>query len=395
MKITSIYDPSNLFGLSCYLVTLFAVIMIVITIAWLSSVTNIPAQPLWYNNYDAKKGFRKSLLTYLASIKQDPAKINITQIQVATANYGALLMETKSPSITGYFTPYHGSVTKDAVRLQINAGARAIIFDIWPDPSNLSNPVIGATIDNDGAGRGVYSYWKNTFGMKRGVSRYSNWAKLTRNMAPVGDIMTEAVSVAFSGHQSEDPFFIILNLHGLLTPTYLNTLGGILNTTLGGKKYATMVTANNLNSNLCSITLDKMKEKVFVIVNPDVPEGGDRTTFNSMFLSTSMNEVTNLLTTAEQGTVFRPLDVGSITQASYTNCQGSALKVPLPKVSLVTIQPSVGEVSTNNDTQYGNTTFAGAMKSGAQFVGMNVFSDDASLKDWSSRFGTYSFIFTG
>ena len=385
-----------LFNISLILILLFSIIIIIIMTVWLYYATTRQAQPLWYNNYNSNKGFRKSLLTYLSSIKQDPTKINITQLQVATANYGGILMEPKSPWVTGYLTPYHGTVSKDAVRLQIDAGARAIIFDIWPDPSNLANPIVGAMIDNDGYGRGVYSMWKNSLGLKGGVSRYSNWAKLTRNVGAVGEIITEVVYNAFSGTQSEDPFFIILNLHGLLTKTYLNTLGGILNTSLGGKKFPTTITADNLHSNLCSITVDKMKERVFVIVNPDIPDGSDRTTFNSMFLKTSMKEVTNLLTTAEKGTVFRPAELGSITNVSYTDCNLSTLKVSLPKISLVTVQPSTGETTVHNNDQYGIKGFTSVMSAGVQFAGINIFSmekGDKTLEEWKTIFKTYSFIF--
>jgi hypothetical protein len=55
-KITNIYDPTNLFGLSCYLISLFAAIIIILTTAWLNSVTTTPTQPLWYNNYNLGAG---------------------------------------------------------------------------------------------------------------------------------------------------------------------------------------------------------------------------------------------------------------------------------------------------------------------------------------------------
>jgi len=119
-----------------------------------------------------------------------------------------------------------------------------------------------------------------------------------------------------------------------------------------------------------------------------------------MFLGTTMKEVTNLLTTAEKGTVFRPMDIGSVTNVAYTNCEGSTLKVPLPKVTLVTVQPSVGETIVNNTEQYGvlKNSFANVMKAGVQFAGVNIFSsdkDDKTLEEWKTIYKTYSFVFNG
>jgi len=391
-KITTLYD-FNLFGIASYIITAGAVILIVITVVWIPSVVVTPADPIsTINTYESNKLKRSNLRTYLSSINIDPTKINITRLQVATANYGGLMMEQKAPSITGYMTPYHGTVKPSAVKTQIDAGARAIIFDIWPDPKN-KEPVVAAMIDNTGYGRNIYAFWKDNFGLKTGNGRYSNWALLTRNTAPVKEIINKVVAEAFVGNQSDDPFFIILNLHGNLTSQYLNTLGGIINTSLAGRKYTPTVTTNSnatlaLN-NLCSIKVSEMFGKVFVIVNPDLVE--DINSFNTRFIKTAMNEVTNLMTSTYP-TVVKPSELLLLTKSDYTDCNGTS-KVPLYRVSLCTIQPSTGETITDNDSQYPLQSYTQAMNAGVQFVGVNVFTSDKILNDWVTRFGKYSFIY--
>ena len=365
-------------GMIVHAVFALAVILLVFMfmVPWLHNVITTPANPAWFNQYDDMQGKRQSLRAYLGSIGKSPDSVMTTQLQIATANYGGIFTETKAANMA-WLTPWHGTVSSEAARLQVEAGARAMIFDIWPDPSDFSRPVVVAMVDLDESSSD--SWWKNN-GLTEGVGRYSNWKNLTRNKGAAGDIIKAAINAAFRGVQAEDPFFVILNLHGKLPPSYLNTLGAILLDALQGKK----LSAPNINLNdnvFCSMPVSAIFDKAIVLVNPDVPSSMTRETFNAMYLNTAMKEVTNVLTTTERPLLFKTTDLSSITSAKYTDCTGSVNKVPLPAVALCAIQPTIGGLYTDNDSQFKKASLNSCMSTGAQFVGVNLFGSKGGAKD--------------
>ena len=366
------------------------------------NVTVTPSLPGWYQLYDISKSTRKSLDAYLSSIGKTADSIMVTDLQIATANYGGIFTEPKQPVIPE-MTPWHGRVSGDAVRLQVEAGARAIIFDIWPNPNDFTQPIVASMIDQDVTGT-TLAWWKSTGGLTEYISRYSNWMRLTRNVEPAAPLIKTAVTTAFTPGtpQVNDPFFLILNLHGRLPRSYLDSFGIALIDSLQGKQLssANMVSATKTaNQRLCSVPISSLKSKVFVIVNPDVPDGMTREAFNAMFYISKLAEATNLLTTTERPTVFKLSELSTIKSAKNADCTGSmAVPVPLPMISLCCIQPSIGERFTDNDSQYKKTPLKDCMATGAQFVGVNVFGGDSTgsdkmLQSWlePKQFGVYSF----
>ena len=389
--------PGAIFGL----VTVAAVVVVILfMLPLLYYVTVTPKNPDWFLEYDGLQVKRRSLRSYLASVNKSPDTTMATEVQIATANYGGIFTHPKITNMP-WMTPWHGIVSPDAARLQVEAGARAIIFDIWPDPSDLSSPIIACMVDTDDSSSWpMDTWWKNTGGLKHGVSRYSNWKQLTRNKGPAGPIIKTAVSAAFVGPQAEDPFFLILNLHGILSTSYLNNLAAILIDALQGKALGA---AKENALDFCKVPLTNLMNKVTVLVNPDVPLDSDRESFNAVYNTTTMKDITNILTTTERGLVFKPTDLGSLTTVKYTDCTGSLTnKVPLPRLALCVVQPTIGGLYTDNDSQFKKVTFGDCQKSGAQFVGINLFggsaSRDAVLSDtWlvPALFGAQSFKVKG
>lgn len=360
-----------------------ALILMIIMIVMLVNVKQAPTLPPWFAEYDASKGGRTSLRTYLTSINKNPDTVMATQLQIATANFGGVMTDVKASGT--WLTPWHGTVSAEAARLQVDAGARAIVFDIWPDPSDFSTPIIACMVDTQDDGRGVDQWWSSTGGMPVG-SRYSNWNILTRNKGNVGDILKTAVAAAFTGVQAEDPFFLILNLHGKLPATYLTKLAHIITTSVGGKQ---MSVGRTNQTEYCKVPVTTMFDKVMVIVNPDIPVDTDRDTFNEMFLSTDMRNVTNILTTTDKGTVFKPTDIGQITSAKYQDCNSTTMaKKSLPTAALCAVQPSTGTLYTDNDTLFKKSSFPTCMGSGAQFVAVNVFGATPTIR--GSAGGSYA-----
>jgi len=352
----------------------------------------------WFKEYNGNKGSRKSIDAYLKTINKTADTVMVTELQVATANYGGIYTEFKQSGLPK-MTPWHGVVDPEAVTAQIDAGARAIIFDIWPNPADFTQPVVASMIDQEVDGT-TLAWWKTTGGLKQGIYRYSNWHKLTRNVMPAAPLINTAVTQAGLGNQGNDPFFLILNMHGRMPKSYLDGFGTALITALQGKQLsaANMVTPTS-TMNLCKTPISTLKDKVFVIVNPDVTPGMSREAFNAMFYTTKLAEATNLLTTTERPTVVKTNEGTILTMIKNADCDGKiAVQVPLPTVSLCCMQPSIGEQFTDNASQYRKNSFTSCMGTGAQFVGVNVFGGDSNgpdvvLQAWQDPklFGTYSF----
>jgi len=344
-------------------------------------------------DYDALQVYRGSLDEYLSSAGV-PETTPIVNFKIATANFGGIGTEK-----TGVYNHWIGSASSEAARLQVEAGARAIVFDIWPDPAEPQIPIIAAMIDTD---RDTFERrWKTTGGLSDGVGKYSNWHKLTRNVGKVSDILTQAVKTAFNtSRQSRDPFFLILNLHGAMTIEYLNRLGDIVTNAIQGHALSAEWNKANNQSNICKTPISFLRSKAVVIVNPDIQAGYDslpnvktRDAFNAQLLNTTLGEATNILSTQERSVVFDPNDIGAITAPSHPNCSGKAgeSKQTLAETGLCVIQPSIGTSNTEN-----REDFMKLVNTGAQFVAVNLFSPNKNDRVLSSffdpkMFGKYSF----
>ena len=370
---------------------------------------DINKYPQFYRDYDAIKGNRRSLRNYLSDTSGSltPETVKIKDLQIATANYGGIFTDVKG-SIP--LTPWHGTVSTEAARCQVEAGARAIVFDIWPDPSNMTQPIIACMTDtsethflrkgeNWWAGNGLPA----TYGTD---STYSSWKCLTRNKGNAAEILKTAVDTAFTGVQSEDPFFLILNLHGILSPTYLKNLAKAIENAVSGRQ---LRVSGNQSSTMCETLVSVLLNKVMVIVTPDIPTGGDQDSINQVLMASDMKNFINVLPTAEMEVVFRPSNIGLITSKKYSDCSVSTTKTSLSSTSLCCIQPSIGFVYTDNDNGFKPSTYSRCMATGAQFVAVNVFGsapnkytgsalgniggepDSVLSGPWKSDFGKYSF----
>lgn len=323
----------------------------------------------------------------------------IINFKIATAAFGGIYTE---PSRSG-LNPYIGSVTPEAVRLQVLAGARAVIFDIWPDPANPSQAVVCAMRDNE-------SDWADSWwiqkGLGRGTGRYSNWKMVTRNKEPAQLMIDAAVSTAFGqGNQQTDPFFLILKLHGAMTVPYLNTLGTQVGAALGGKAFSSTDTNTTNAGAYCSLPIRQfMGQRAFVIVVPDIQTGyyilpnvNTYDGFIQQFKNTTLAQYTNAVESATDQIFFDIRNVSSVSAATQSPCGGgSGALVPAYKAGFVVVQPSAGPADTRNTELFTGTSYFSALQSGAQFVGLNLFSQvssDPAISTYLSTpwFGTYSF----
>ena len=350
-------------------------------------------------DFDNNQGNRKSLLEYLteSAIGNDTP---VNQFSVATATFGGIYTEDLS-----FLGSYSGSVDTEAARLQVEAGARAVIVDIWPNPADSAVPVVCAMLDN--TEWPAISTWTNTGGLNKSVGHYSNWQKLTRNVVGAGDIITQLIQSAFRGgasQQNTDPFFLILKLHGAMTPDYLNRLGDSVKTAIGGNAMAPEWNRAQNQSKLCMEPISTFMSKAFVIVIPDIqqqinslPNVNTYATFIPALLGSRLGEVTNAIEQNPNTMLFDPGSISIVTAATQPNCSESGPLQSIPQTGLCVCQPSIGGTSTRNSALYSSNSYSSWLQSGTQFVGVNLFSADGggdkTLNQFFSEdtFGKFSF----
>jgi hypothetical protein len=349
------------------------------------------------HDYDAEKGARASLAAYLQE-NTIPDTTPMVQFSVATANFGGIFTEDM-----GSTNPWLGTVSPEAARLQVEAGARAMVLDVWPDPADRTRPVVCAMLDTQ---EWFAQRWWVSQGLNRGVGRYSNWQMLTRNKVPVGDILKAAVTAAFSGSpgpQNTDPFFIILKLHGAMTVDYLNRLGDTVIQAIGGHAMSTEYNKAGNQRNLCTAPVKDFLSKAFVIVIPDIQTGYNSLPntntypgFTTQFMTTRLADATNVLEQGPNQVWFEPGSASTISTPTQPNCQLGGPQLTPAQAGFCVIQPSIGGQSTRNEDLFASNSYSSCLKSGAQFVAINLFSpksSDAPLEQTyftPSWFGKYS-----
>lgn len=383
-------------------------ILVILSVLWHNTYIARPS-PFTQRDYTATSRAGNNLDAYLQSKGKTASTTKMRDLTVATATLGGIELEN-----TGWPNPYVGTVSTDAVNLQVRAGARAIVFDIWPDPADPTIPVVCAMQDDSAVG-GVPGWWLAHGGLSRGTGRYSNWKLLTRNTVRAGTMMKTAVDTAFTT-QATDPFFLILILHGAMTVDYLNTLGNDLQNALStgtdgttGRGLPPTARPGLLYNTLCNATADLFQGKVCVIVCPDIQPGfqslpnvNTYQQFAAVYATTTMMNNTNILQMQPNTVLYGPENISALTQDTAQPCDPSGAPgstVPPPQGGFCVIQPSTGTGITSTNKMYPNPdSFLGALRTGAQFVGANLFDTTPGFLDNTyftpDRFGTYSFMLT-
>jgi len=346
-------------------------------------------------DYDALQGGRRSLQDYCTSKNIDIKTTPMVAFSVATANFGGIFTETQS-----LLQPWTGSVHSDAVRRQVEAGARAVVFDIWPDPADSTKPVICAMLDHR---EWASQRWWIANGLSKGTGNYSNWRLMTRNTRPVGEVLSTAIQTAFGanpGNQNTDPFFIIMNLHGAMTTDYLDHLGRITQEALGGFAMAPEFSQAQQQKALCTTPVAAFMNRAFVIVIPDIQSGYNSlpsintyAAFVPALMKTRMGQITNAIQTQPQQITFDIGNLSAISTANQTNCLLGGPQLTPAQAGFCLIQPTIGGSRNDNTAAYANTSWQNCLQSGAQFVAVNLFSTDSVTDAFfdATNFGQYSF----
>ena len=384
-----------------FVVAILVIIVFSYMITLLGNATVTSSPPTGWNgiDYDIKQLSRDTLTKYLAAQGLTPENTVMNTLSVATANFGGIFTEN-----IGMWNPWNGSVDPDAARLQVEAGARAVILDIWPDPSDLQTPVVCTMLDT------TEWYFQNVWiklGLHKGVGRYSNWNHLTRNKRPAVEIITTLMKAAFNGvpgPQNTDPFFLILKLHGGMSTDYLNRLGDIVHDAIGGHAMGAEWNKCLNQKGICTAMVNAFMSKVFIIVIPDVnpnynilPNVNTHAAFVPIFLTTRLGEITNAVEQSANTMCFEPTSITTISAAGQANCQNpTGPPQSLAQVGFCIVQPTIGGKSTVNSELFAQNGYNTCLQSGAQFVAVNLFSSDRSDGPLTTffedkYFGKYSF----
>lgn len=399
-------EPSNpMVPVIFHVFVSFCVVMIIAVFGVMfTNTVRTPAQPSGWGDidYDGNRANRGSLAEYM-SVNGISAETPMVSFSVATANFGGIFTEDIAP-----LSPYNGSVNPEAARLQVEAGARAIVLDIWPDPSNPQIPVVCTMLDT--TQWSVQNLWATSWGLNRGVGRYSNWNHLTRNKRPASEIVKSAVTAAFNnsiGSQGEDPFFLILKLHGAMSTDYLNLLGTQVQEAIGPRRMGTQYDQAKNQNKLCNAPVSDFMGRVFTIVLPDIetnynqlPGINTYAKFVPALLATKLGEVTNAIEQSAYTMLFDPTNSAVITQATQNNCNtNNATPMTLAEAGFCIVQPTIGGQSTDNEQLFAgpSASYSACLQTGAQFVAVNYFSPnttDAVLTSvfTPAIFGKYSFL---
>jgi hypothetical protein len=375
----------------------FLIVILVITVLANTLSTPVPPKGWASLDYEAIQNGRKSLADYLVANNLDD-KTPMNQFSVATAGFGGIYTEN-----IGLMNPWIGTASPDAARVQVEAGARAIVLDIWPDPANLSLPVVCSMTDT--TQWAAQNWWVNN-GLNAGVGRYSNWRHLTRNRIPAADVINSALHAAFDGptsKQNADPFFLILKLHGAMTIDFLNTLGDTVKAAIGEHSMSPEWNRTLNQKQLCTAPVREFMSKCFVMVVPDIqtgynslPKVNTYAGFIQPFLGTRLGEITNALEQQPNTIFFEPGSLSTISAINQPNCTVGGPQLSLAQAGLTVVQPTIGGQSTDNSDLFSNTNLQQMLQSGAQFIAVNYFSPnsgDGIMSDYlnPANFGIYSF----
>jgi hypothetical protein len=357
-----------------YFVAAIAVIIILTCTTLLHNTRTAPKQPKGWGTLD----YDGSLPTR-APMSDAVAALPLNKVSVATANFGGIFTEDTTGT-----NPWIGTVSTEAVTLQVAGGARAIVFDVWPDPADPKTPVVCAMADS--TQWWVQNFWRNYGGLGQGTGRYSNWQLLTRNTVPLADMLSAAFHAAFAypnSPQNNDPFFLFLKFHGAYTADHFNGIGSFISTNDDIATHtmdAQWINANN-QRNAGQTPMKEFAAKTFITVIPDIQPGyrilpGVMTydTFVTAFLQTGLAQYTNAIERSPNSIVFDPNNLAAAQSASQPSPELGGGPIAPIETGLCLIQPSVGGQTTDNAKLFDGSSYSGALGTGAEFVAVNLFS---------------------
>jgi hypothetical protein len=250
-----------------------------------------------------------------------------------------------------YLPPVDGVVTPYAIRSAFDAGARAYVFDIWPDMTPGANfgPIIQI------------------------VESGSLWRRISVNSLPFSSILKELISSGLENTASpgyEDPLFLYIRFRGTPRRSTYDGVASALRAIIEPYRLDQMYNACRNQENLFKIPITDLFRKVLVFSNRQAQ-------------GTSFADYVNAA--PSEG-----IDIEYATNmAKGLNTDARAIAVRKIKQNFAFVAP-VSESPDTNDNKY---DYHLSYDVGIHFCSMNFWNQNDKLKSYMSadRFGKCSY----
>ena len=292
------------------------------------------------NRYNQSNISRKGMIElYNSLISQGYKEENLgfTNFYVSTVN------------VAGIFLPaVNGVVSVDAARMAVLGGARAFVFDLWPDlePGGNFAPIVQV------------------------IEKGSLWRRTTLNALPfsviLNAIITEALRIS-TNPGNQDPVILYLRFRGKpRTATFNHTAKALQSSII---PYRMDISFNNCRAadRLFRVPINQLASKVIVVSNV-------RGTGNfSEFVNFSVKDGINL-----------EYDASQLQLVTGDQAVEARKKIMMNPTFIAPL--SEDPLAESNDY---DVTSAQAL--GIHFVAMNFFNNNKKLKSYMNMFNKYSF----
>lgn len=302
--------------------------------------SDIQAQSPYVQNAQSRKG----LSDYVNKCKADgvpDAHMILTNFYVSTVN------------ATGIFFPAtDGIVSSEAAKLAVQAGARAFVFDLWPDltPGAEFGPSIQV------------------------IESGSNWRRISMNMLSFASVLKPLIQEALQLNvrpYAQDPVFLYLRFRGKPRSSTFTITANTLRALIEPYRLPNSYNNRRAQGTLFTTALDDLAQKVVVMSNV-TGEG----TILSDFINVGPRDGVKL---EQQPGEFRNYNTDTVKPV-----------ITMIKQNMTWIAP----VSEDPSAEANNYDVPANQAIGVQFCAMNFWNNNDNLKDYMApaKFGTYSFL---
>jgi len=297
---------------------------------------NIKANDHYNQDNLSRKGL-PDLYNKLINQGYTEENLGLTNFYVSTAN------------ATGVFFPgVNGVVSVDAARLAALGGARAFVFDVWPDVEEGGK--FGPTIQV--------------------IEKGSMWRRTTLNALPLVNVLEALVTEALQSPTNpgkQDPLILYLRFRGNPRQSTFDLTADALQSTI--TPYRLDIAFNNCRGadRLFKVPIDQLFSKVIVISNV---RGSGR--FMD-YVNFSVKDGIKL-----------EYPAGQVQTISGDAADDARKKILMNSTFVAPLSEDV--LAESNDY-----SMKSAYDLGIHFVAMNFWNGGKQLKEYMNRFGTYSF----
>jgi hypothetical protein len=305
-------------------------------------------------DYPSVMTSRKSLSDYLLNKLGNTAadQLSLSNFYVMTANLG------------GFFSPVNtAAFCTEAVQYAIQAGARCIIFDIWPDITKGADlaPILKVCASD------------------------TDYTKLSYYTLSLQTALQTVKQEAFGNSANpgfQDPFYIFFRFRGSPSKdTFTGTANAIDLSGLGAYRIDSSSYNDTNNNPLSSRPITEFRNKLIILSDRNGIVEGVLTKFADY-----VNNPTPPPTPFERKSIAKPNEVNALSKDEYIALQSS-----LATGSILACAPLPENIETSDSNSW---NWKIPMEGGIQLIAMNLWAKDDNLKAYldNSVFGTYSFL---